>query len=140
MRWAIKAAESGIPSLMIKTYQSIINAPTGWRWRDDWIVNSKKPFRVVHGMGYSGQKGHRFAAIDAHISTVIGHLHSHGGIDIICNSHTPGDWIWAANAGCLINPTKYAFAYGKWNRSKPTLGSVVVTNRGSTPLWIPYDC
>lgn len=137
LRWAMKASEHGIPEVMLRSYQSIIEAPRGWKWADQWTVKaSKMPFRIIHGMGYSGAQGHRQAAIDGGISTAIGHLHSHAGVAVVRSGATR---LWGMNTGCLIDENKYAFAYGKWNRFKPTLGMGVVIEGGTTPLWMPID-
>ena len=112
--------------------------PDGWRWKDEWRYDTlKHPFRMIHGMGYSGQNGHINAAKDACFSTVIGHLHSFGAVNRI---HTMGGReIWAANAGSLIDVDAYAFEYGKYMRAKPTLGAIVIFSQGSTPIWYPLS-
>jgi hypothetical protein len=133
LRWLKKASEAGIPERLLKTYQEIIQAPKGWYWKEEWIVEAKQPFRVIHGMGYSGKDGHRNAAIDGAISTIIGHLHSFAAVDHIKKN------IWAMNVGCLIDEASFAFAYGKYMRNKPVLGCGVVLNNGRTPLFIPFE-
>jgi len=136
LRWARKAFEAEIPSQMLIPYQKIINAPKTWVWRDRWDIFCKHPIQMIHGMGYSGQNGHRNAAIDAGMNTVIGHLHSHAGISYI---KTGGRQIWGFNTGCLIDEHAYAFEYGKHNRQKPVLGVGVVVDSGLTPIFIPYE-
>lgn len=136
LRWIRKAVAAEIPSQMMRAYEEVLNAPKGWQWKPEWVFKLKHPFRMIHGMGYSGKDGHRNAALDAGMSTVIGHLHSFGAIDYI---NTGSMRIWAANAGCMIDTESYAFNYGRENRFKPTLGTVVVFNQGSTPMWIPLE-
>jgi hypothetical protein len=79
LRWARKAFDAEIPSQMIRPYQEIIEAPAGWIWKQEWRFKTDHPFRMIHGMGYSGPSAARNAALDARISTVIGHVHSHAG-------------------------------------------------------------
>lgn len=134
LRWLRKASNAEIPSQLLRSYESILEAPRGWKWRDHWIVPEKHRYGISHGMGYSGRAGAINCAVDRGMSWVIGHLHSHGGIHHLSSD---GRSIWAANAGCLLDPEAYAFDYGKYHRNKPTLGLVVVVNRGSTPLFIP---
>ncbi len=141
LRWVRKAAAAEIPTQLIQDYRKIIEAPEGWQWRDEWRFATKQPFRMIHGMGYSGRNGARNAAIDAGMSTVIGHLHSFAGIDYINtgqNMDPEAPPMWAFNTGCLIDPVSFAFSYGKYNRQKPCLGAGIIFNEGSTPLWIPY--
>lgn len=136
LRWVRKASNAQIPVEIIRDYRDIIDAPKGWQWRDKWLVESKHPFLVLHGMGYSGQTAYRQIALDHGISVAHGHLHSGAGISYIKTDHQK---IWGFNTGCLINPVKFAFKYGRWARFKPSLGIGVVTNGGTTPIWLPYD-
>lgn len=136
LRWAKRAFEAQIPSDLIKPYQDVIKAPKGWQWKGEWLIRAKHPFRMIHGMGYSGMNGHRNAAIDSGISTLIGHLHSHAGVSHVNNGAKE---IWGMNVGCLIDPESFAFAYGKYSRSKPTRGVGVVVDDGKTPIFLPYS-
>lgn len=135
LRWASKAFDSFIPSDIIKPYKEIIEAPSGWTWHDEIIVKTKVPFRVIHGLGYSGFAGARNAAIDAGMSTAIGHLHAFGGVHYI---DTGKGQIWGMNTGCLIDANALAFGYGKNSRFKSTLSVGVVLNDGKLPIVIPY--
>lgn len=136
MRWAKKAWEAEIPSQMMRPYQELIEAPKGWVWKERWIIKGKRDVLLHHGLGYSGQNGHRTAAIDAGMSTVIGHLHAHAGIAFIT---TENQNIWGLNCGCLIDTEAYAFEYGKYSRFKPTLAVGVVIDKGITPILVPYE-
>ena len=133
-RWAKKAYEAEIPEQIMRPYRELIKAPDAWLWQKVWTSDTRKPFKVIHGMGYSGAMAHRTAALDAGCSLVMGHLHAHAGISVI---KTETQEIWGANAGCLIDPDAYAFEYGRDNRFKPTLGTTVVCDDGRTPLWVP---
>lgn len=136
LRWAKKAFEAEIPSQMIKPYQELIEAPVGWVWKEEWLIKSKHPMRMIHGMGYSGAQAAVNAAIDSGQSCVIGHVHSHAGVTII---RRPGLSCWAMNTGCLIDDTQYAFTYNKYHRHRPCLGVGVVIDDGLTPIWVPYE-
>lgn len=136
IRWAKRAFDAQMPQTMIRKYQDVIDAPPGWKWKYKWIIKAKHPFCMLHGMGYSGASGHRNAAIDAGMSCVIGHLHSHAGI---ANIHTNTMKIWGMNAGALIDHDAYAFSYSKHSRHLSCNGVGVVLNEGSTPIWIPLQ-
>lgn len=135
LRWAKKASDAEIPSQLLKSYREIIDAPTGWQWKDEWFFDVEHPFRMIHGMGYSGKDGARNAAIDSNCSTVIGHLHSFAGIHYI---RTAGKTIWGMNAGCLIDDKQYAFEYGKYSRNKPIISAAVILDDGRLPIVIPF--
>lgn len=138
LRWVKKASEAEIPAQLMRAYRDIIEAPSGWQWKDEWrFTGLKHPFRMIHGMGYSGMNGHRMAALDAGMSTAIGHLHSHAGI---VHLRTLGGMkIWGFNTGSLIDPSQYAFSYGRENRMQPCIGAGVIFDQGSVPVWHPYD-
>lgn len=137
LRWVRKATDAEIPSQLLRSYEEIVQAPDTWIWKPEWkFTTLKHPFRMIHGMGYSGMNGHRTAALDAGMSTVLGHLHSHAGVSHI---KTENQRIWGMNVGCLIDVESYAFSYGKDSRFKPCLGLGVIFGEGSTPAWIPYE-
>jgi hypothetical protein len=145
-RWGNVASEAGIPSILLRRFSEVIGIPEGWVYRYEWRIPEKHPFRVIHGLGYSGQNAHRTAALDAGVSTAIGHLHSFAGVSYICNGFDPtgltasmGRNVWGMNTGCLVNRTKFAFKYGRDHRHKPTLGTGVVVNNGASPIWVPYE-
>lgn len=138
LRWVKKALTLGLPSELLLTYRKIYEAPAGWQWKEEWKFNGKFPWRLIHGMGYSGKDGARNAAIDAGISTAIGHLHSFAGVQFMqtLRRKTP---LWAMNVGCLIDVKSYAFKYGKYSRNQPCLGVGVVVDSGKSAIWIPYE-
>lgn len=136
LRWVKKAAASGFPSQLIRSYQELYRMPPGWVWADSWTIKTKHPFDIVHGMSFSGKTPYRGAAEKAMRSVAFGHLHSSAGM---CRVKTNDKNIWAMNTGCLIDVPRYAFKYEKNNEFKPTLGAAVVFNKGSTPQWFPYE-
>lgn len=135
MRWAKKAVEAEIPSQMIRAYQEILEAPKGWKWADSWTIEAKRPFKMIHGLGYGGMYAFRHAPLDQGISTVFGHLHANAGVSHIV---TASQELWGMNVGCLIDKAAYAFNYGRDNRFKPWLGVGVIVDDGATPMLIPY--
>lgn len=136
VRWVKKAAQAEIPSQLLKSYAEMIEAPAGWVWKQQWEFNESHRFRMIHGCGYSGANGAKNAAIDSGVSTVIGHLHSFGGVSFMRT--TDAEPIWAMNTGCLIDKESYAFEYGKYMRQKPTLGCGVILESGRLPIFLPY--
>lgn len=134
LRWVRKAHEADIPSQLIIPYKQMIQAPYEWKWADHWDLPTKHPTRMIHGLGYNGQNGHRNAVIDHRRNMIIGHIHSHAGISFV----DTGDGIrWGMNVGCMIDNTAYAFNYGKYNRHKPVLSCGVILDDGRTPLIVP---
>ena len=136
-RWFKKFLDAEIPSQLMRSYRELIDAPPGWRWRDKWNIKGEKAtFMMQHGHGYSGMNGHRTAALMNGCSTVIGHLHSHAGINHV---RTNGLSIWGFNTGSLICKDAFAFHYNKNDKFKPCIGAGVILDGGRTPLWIPLE-
>ncbi|NCX93431.1 MAG: hypothetical protein EBX40_02000 [Gammaproteobacteria bacterium] len=138
LRWIRKAFDAEIPSVAIKDYKELYEIPKEWEYRQEWrFTDLPNPFRMIHGQGYSGKDGHRNAALDGGISTVIGHLHSFAAIDYIRTLN--GYKIWAVNAGCLIDVESFAFDYGKYNRNSPCLGALTIHEGGRVPIFHPME-
>lgn len=125
-----RAFKAGLPRAYMKAYREFLSAPQGWVWADDHVVDG---VIYQHGEGYSGRDGAIKAALANRRSTVIGHLHSWGGVQY---SATKRDIIFGGNAGCLIDETAYAFKYAKTYPHKPTLGAMVVIN-GTAAHFVP---
>lgn len=124
-----RAFKSGIPSAFLRDYREFMQAPKGWVWKDQHLVDG-----VVyeHGEGFSGYNGALNCALKNGAPTVIGHVHSHAGILYSADSQRI---IYGFNVGCLIDRHAYAFAYGKNLRHKPLLG-VGIVDKG-IPQWVP---
>lgn len=127
-----KATTAGIPKRFIKSYEEIWNAPDGWNWHMEKVIDHVK---YVHGVGSSGQNGAINRAIRSRQSTVIGHIHSFGGVNYHASEN---DIIFGLNVGCGIDVNKYAFEYGRPFVNKPTLGCGIVIN-GKQGFFIPMD-
>ncbi|MBL0233253.1 MAG: metallophosphoesterase [Chitinophagaceae bacterium] len=124
--------EFGLSTKFFKDYREWMEAPIGWEWRDYWEIDG---VRYIHGEGFSGAQGALKAAMAFRQSTVIGHLHTNGGV---IYSNTPNGQIFGMNVGCLIDPSKYAFAYAKNMANKPTLGAGIVVG-GKYAIFIPME-
>lgn len=135
-RWQKKATAAEIPSQMMRAYQELIEAPPGWIWRKQWLIQCKYPIKVFHGVGYGGMYAYRTAAMDSNVNTVFGHLHSNAGLAHI---RTFDKRVWGLNVGCLIDENAYAFRYNKEQRNRPILGCGVVIDDGLTPIFVPLD-
>jgi hypothetical protein len=134
-RWAKKASKAGIPSIMLKGYQEVLQSPSGWRWERVWRVEARYPFLVKHGLEYGGMYTFKQAPMVEGMSVVFGH-HTNAGIAFV---ETEGLDAWGMCVSCLIDPVQYAFHYSKYNRFKPNLGCGVILNGGKLPIWVPLE-
>lgn len=127
-----KAYEYGLMSALLKDYKTLLEAPDGWSWHEKIEQDN---VLYLHGEGFSGQNAHTRAAMLNRKSTVIGHIHSFGGVQYM---QSYSDRIFAMNAGCLIDVDSYSFAYAKTLANKPTLGCGVVLN-GENAFFCPLS-
>lgn len=127
-----KAASVGLPSLFMKSIKEVLEAPKSWEWSDAWKIDG---VNYIHGEGFSGRLGAVNAASSYGTPVVMGHLHSHAGVQY---SSSFGSNLWGVNSGCLIDSKKYAFSYAKFSRHKPVLG-VTLVDDGIFPVFIPLS-
>lgn len=129
---AVKAVkEKGITSEMLRPIGDLFECPKGWEFgyefQEDGVI-------YKHGDGYSGQKGALECAMKHRMSSVIGHLHSYGGVHYHNNGY---DRIFGLNVGCLINDKAPAFKYSINAKDKSTLGCGVVIEGGKEAYFVP---
>lgn len=141
-RWRKRFIHAEIPSQLMRQWREIIEAPEGWQWQKTWQIDAKHPFRMIHGMGYSGAFAHRVAAIEGGISTVIGHLHAHPGVNYVKLSGA--SWrtksIWGMNVGCMIDTgetSAFAFEYSENDRYRAQNALGLIADDGAMALVIP---
>lgn len=127
-----QAMTTGLPKKFIKNYQEAWNAPKGWEWKLQWELDN---VIFTHGTGSSGQNGAINRARDNRQSTVIGHIHSFGGV---LYSASEKDLIFGLNVGCGIDVDSYSMEYGRPFAKRPTLGCGVVID-GRIGLFVPMD-
>lgn len=125
-----KAKTAGLPGRFIRGHAEAWAAPSGWSWAEDHEIDG---VRYLHGVGYSGANAHRKIALESRQSSVIGHIHCHGGVSYLASEY---DLIFGMNAGCGIDVDAYAMAYAKPFRVRPTLGCGVVID-GCEAYFVP---
>ena len=126
--WKVAAAAGLLPEFL-RSRADILGAPRGW----DWVAVERVDDVVfLHGEGYTGDRSAIQAAADYRCNAVIGHTHSHAGV---MHHAKAGGGIWGLNAGCLVDSTQAAFAYGKHSRNKPVIGTGAVLD--GVPVFFP---
>ncbi len=133
-RWIRKATKAEIPSIMLRRYEEVIQAPDGWKWKESWKIEAKHPFILEHGDNWGGRTPHVTAAISNGMSTTLGHHHSIAGVEYV---KTNGLSVWGMVTGSLIDFETYAFSYARNARYKPLIGVGVVVDNGRYAQWIP---
>lgn len=117
-----KAQTGGIPSKAIKSYNEILDAPKGWKWVFDVIINTALgPVYFCHGK--SGTPGR--LASQYGMSTVQGHFHEKAQVSYIS---TPEKLMFDAHTGCLADDKSLALGYNKVNPKRPIVSTLVIQN------------
>lgn len=117
-----KAKVGKIPRKAIKTYNEILDAPKGWNWVFDTIVQTDLgPVYFCHGKtGSPGKLASQYG-----MSTVQGHFHEKAQINYIS---TPEKLMFDAHTGCLADDKSLALGYNKINPKRPIVSILVIQN------------
>lgn len=117
-----KALTGGIPMKAIKGYNDVLEAPKGWKWVFDTIINTALgPIYFCHGKtGTPGRLASQFG-----MSAIQGHFHERAQITYIS---TPEKLMFDAHTGCLANDKSLALGYNKINVKRPIVSLIVVLN------------
>lgn len=116
----IRLAESvKIPSRFLRDYAEIWNTPK-WNWVYDTIIDDVYYF---HGTGHAGLHPAYNVAKKMSMSTVMGHIHSAGGIKWLVS---PKQRWFGMDTGCGVDDDSYAMAYNKHSKNKSVIGCGVV--------------
>lgn len=125
-----KAKTAGIPKHYIKSYNDMLGVGEGWKWSFDLTLtlpNGQKCY-VHHGKVSNVIRLSQMMGMCA----IQGHYHERLAVDYWGN---PNGLYWAAQAGCLIQDSSYAFNYNNVNVKRPVLGTIVVVD--SQPIIEP---
>lgn len=117
-----KALTGGIPSKAIRSYNEVLDAPKGWRWVDDLILQTELgPVYFCHGKTTTPGK---LASLYG-MSTVQGHYHEKAQLNY---TSTPERLMFDLHTGCLANDKSLALQYNKINSKRPIVSIAVIVN------------
>jgi len=117
-----KALVGKIPRKAIKSYNDILDAPKGWKWVFDVIVQTLLgPVYLCHGKSAAAGK----LASQYGMSCIQGHYHEKAQINYIS---TPEKLMFDAHTGCLADDKSLALGYNKVNPKRPIVSLIVVLN------------
>lgn len=114
------AFAASIPSMMMRSYSELLQAPPGWSWHQRIVINDVV---YIHGDPKSGANAHIAWMKEHRMSTVIGHIHGHGGV---YTSMSPFRKAFGMNCGALIDDQHLSFDYGAKYANKATLGLGII--------------
>ena len=124
-----KAMANGIPDNYIRPYGEVLEAPKGWKWHEELVINTGGQ-DIVFRHQFTKKillNGQMIAR-----SVVSGHFHENFQIEY---ASSPDRLIWAMMVGCLIDKDSRAFAYNKTNVKRPIIGCGLVID--GHPMLVP---
>lgn len=117
-----KAMTAGIPTLAIRSYNDILEAPLGWKWQFDLKMDTPLgPVYFCHGKTNTAGK----LASQYGMSTVQGHFHERAQVHYIS---TPERLMWDMHVGCLADDKSLALGYNKINAKRPIVSVGIILN------------
>lgn len=124
-----KALVGKIPRKALKSYNDILDAPKGWSWVFDIIIQTPiGPVYFCHGKSTTPGK----LASQYGMSCVQGHFHEKAQISYIS---TPERLMFDAHTGCLADDKSLALGYNKVNPKRPIVSVLIIIN--GIPQLIP---
>lgn len=117
-----KAKTAGIPKRALRTYNEILEAPRGWKWKFDYILETPLgPVYFCHGKtAAAGRLASQYG-----MSTVQGHYHEKAQIHYIS---TPDKLMFDVHTGCLADDKSLALGYNKVNAKRPIVSVIIIEN------------
>ncbi len=113
----------GIARKFLRDYGEILEAPRGWHWHNNLIVDLPRGQKlyVTHGAMKDGLR----LAEKMGCCTVQGHYHTEFNIKY---SSSPAQLIWSMQVGCSIDDDSMAFHYNKVTAARPIIGHGIIIN------------
>ena len=128
---ARKIKINGLPISVLRSHKEIIEAPAGWSWTHDLVLNcGGKDVYFHHGM----KSNVTMLSKNMSMCAVQGHYHSRFKIEYWSN---PNGLFWGFQVGCLISPDSLAFEYGRNNMDKPIIGCGIIIE--GHPVLLPME-
>lgn len=121
-----KGFDAGLPQSFLRTVETVLEAPDGWRWASHHEIDG---VFYTHGDPFHGVNADRKWRQEKNQSVVIGHIHAHAGVKYHGS-------LFSANMGCLIDDEAYAFKYARKMPVRVNLGCGLIIN-GQVAHFIP---
>ncbi len=117
-----KALANGLPKKVLKSYNDILEAPKGWKWKFDLkLKTALGPVYFCHGKSAAAGR----LASQYGMSCVQGHYHEKAQITYIS---TPEKLMFDAHTGCLADDSSLALGYNKINPKRPIVSSIIIVD------------
>lgn len=116
-----KGITAGLPAAVLRSYNEILQAPKGWKWHFDMVVELPTGVNCYfhHSKGPDVKKNSQAMGM----SFVQGHHHESFEIRYWGN---PNALLFGMTVGCLVNPRAIAMRYNKNNLRRPVIGCGII--------------
>ena len=116
-----RGKHGGLPRSVFKEYREILEAPRGWNWHSELIVELSDGRKCYfhHGKSTNGVQ----LALSEGMSVVQGHHHSLFEVRYLTTS---AGIFWSVITGCMIDDKSMAFSYNKLQVKRPILGCTII--------------
>lgn len=120
MAWR-RAKTHGVPRKYIRSYNDVLDAPTGWQWHMDLLIDIPGGNQCYfhHGLSSNVMK----VVAQRGMCVVQGHYHSSCSIGYLGN---PNHLLWGMQTGCSIDGESLAFAYDRTNLGRPIISHGII--------------
>lgn len=112
---------SGLSRAVFKSYNEILEAPSGWQWHPELVIElaNKQDCFFSHGRNADIIK----TSQDMGMNAVAGHYHNTFQIKYWSN---PNNLFWGMQVGCSIDDKSMSFAYNKLIVKRPIVGHGII--------------
>lgn len=125
-----QARDVNIPGRFLKGYNELYETP-GWKWVTEIVIDGVYYF---HGTGVSGLHPSYNTMQKMLMSTVMGHIHTAGGIKWRAN---PERRLFGLDTGCGVDDKHLAFKYGEHLKVRSILSCGVVIDGQPSHVIMP---
>jgi hypothetical protein len=129
-----KGLHHGFPRHVLKSYQEVLEAPTGWQWKNEYVYQFSNGRKAIAHHGY--QSNTLAASHKRGMSLIQFHFHTAMSIQYWKNLESLE---WALQCGCLVDDTSLAMAYNKNGILRPIIGCAGVLNGFPVLFPMPLD-
>tara|TARA_R110002051_G_scaffold242313_2_gene302693 strand:- start:689 stop:1393 length:705 start_codon:yes stop_codon:yes gene_type:complete len=116
-----RAKAHGIPRQMLKDYREFLEAPIGWKWHHELVLNIGKGRKCYFSHGMSGRATKVAQMMGC--CAVQGHRHSEFFIEYM---KTAMGMNFAMSVGAMLDINEAAAAYGKYGLKKSIYGHGII--------------
>lgn len=116
-----RGKHGGLPRSVFRDYREILNAPRGWKWHHDLILelSNGEECYFHHGKSTNGLN----VTLSEGMNSVQGHHHSLFEIRYV---NTSKGMLWSLITGCMIDDKSLAFSYNKLQTKRPAIGCSII--------------